>query len=286
MTVHYQPVVAPFTRRLAGFEALVRWERPGHGMVGADQFIEFAERSDLIVDIDCWVLDRVVAQLASWQAIAEMGDIVVAVNVSGRHLARDRFVDDVLRPLRRHRVSGSQLVLEVTEGALLRDLDDAGAKLEILRSHGVTIAIDDFGTGYTSLAHLKTLPIDVLKIDRSFVGDRTSDSLVKLIIDTGHTLGARVTAEGIETDEQAARLAELGSDGLQGYLYGRPGRSRRPGTGRPARSWCRHRPLTRICRWRRSVRGDQRGRAAARTTPGRRSMVPRAPMTPPGCSRC
>lgn len=225
LTVHYQPVVAPFTRRLAGFEALVRWERPGHGLVGAEGFVDFAERSDLIVDIDCWVLERVVAQLATWQTDEDAettGGLAVAVNVSARHLARDGFVENVLTPLRRHGVPGTLLVLELSEESLLRDLDAAAAKLGVLRAEGVTIAIDDFGTGYTSLAQLEGLPVDVLKIDRSFVGDRTSDSLVKLIIDTGHALGVRITAEGIETEEQAARLSELGSDGLQGYLYGRP----------------------------------------------------------------
>ncbi|MFN3216805.1 MAG: putative bifunctional diguanylate cyclase/phosphodiesterase [Acidimicrobiales bacterium] len=225
LTVHYQPVVAPFSGRLAGFEALVRWERPGHGLVGAEGFVGFAERSDLIVDIDCWVLERVAAQLAAWQAdegSEAMDGVAVAVNMSARHLARDAFVDNVLVPLRRHGVPGSLLVLELSEASLLRDLDDAAEKLGLLRAEGVTIAIDDFGTGYTSLAQLEGLPVDVLKIDRSFVGDRASDSLVKLIIDTGHALGVRITAEGIETEEQAARLSELGSDGLQGYLYGRP----------------------------------------------------------------
>lgn len=127
-----------------------------------------------------------------------------------------------MRPLERHDIDPRLIIIEVTESALLDDLNHAARKLQELRARGVRIAIDDFGTGYTSLAHLKTLPIDILKIDQSFTCDDSSQSLVKLIIDTGHLLGVSITAEGIETAEQAAALSEMGSDDLQGYYYGRP----------------------------------------------------------------
>ena len=142
--------------------------------------------------------------------------------MSGRHLGADDFVTDILGPLARKGVRPDRVVVEITESALLHDLDEAAVKLQLLRDEGIRIAIDDFGTGYTSLGHLRTLPVDILKIDRTFTSDETASSLVKLIIDTGHLLGARVIAEGIETPQQAFDLAEMGSDELQGYLYGHP----------------------------------------------------------------
>ena len=222
LTLHYQPIVDPSTARLLSLEALVRWERPGFGLVPPDSFIPIAERSDLIIAIDNWVVRNVVDQLDEWTDDDVLGEVPIAINVSGRHLGADDFVIDILGPLRRKGIRPKRVVLEITESALLHDLDLAALKLQLLRDEGLRIAIDDFGTGYTSLSHLRTLPVDILKIDRTFTADETASSLVKLIIDTGHLLGARVIAEGIETPEQAANLTELGSDELQGYLYGRP----------------------------------------------------------------
>ncbi len=220
--MHYQPVVEVRTRRVCEFESLVRWDRPGHGLLLPDGFVPFAERTDLVVDLDRWVLRAVAFQLAAWSTNPTLRDVRTAVNVSGRSLGSATFVNDVLGPLRTLGVDPAKLVVEITEGALPDDLFGAAQKLEALRACGVRIAIDDFGTGFTSLAHLKTLPVDLLKIDRTFTNDPGSESLVKLIIDTGHLLGARIVAEGVETAEQAARLAALGADALQGYLFGRP----------------------------------------------------------------
>ena len=185
-------------------------------------FIDIAERSDLIVELDNWVLDRAARQLREWTDQPELAAHPVAVNISGRHLGRDHLVADVLGALERHGVDPSRLVLEVTETGLLNDLDGAAAKLEALRASGVMIAIDDFGTGYASLAYLRALPVDVLKIDRSFTIDPGAESLIELIINIGHLLGARITAEGIETADQSDRLQRMGCDAIQGYLYGRP----------------------------------------------------------------
>ncbi len=222
LVMHYQPIVDGPGGAVIGAEALVRWARPGHGVLSPAAFIPFAERSDLIVEVDRWVLRAVISQLSSWTDSPAWRHRTVSVNVSGRTLNTDGFVADVLGPLREHGVDPARLVIEVTESALLDDLSVAARRLQELRGHGVRTAIDDFGTGYTSLAHLKTLPIDILKIDRSFTVDPSAASLVKLIIDTGHLLGAVIVAEGIETAEQARRLEELGSDELQGYLFGRP----------------------------------------------------------------
>ncbi len=220
-SLYYQPIVDPLSGRSVGMEALIRWPRPDGSVVFPDEFIPFAERSNLIVEIDCWVVRRVARQIAQWSE-NDRPSFPVSINISGRHLGADSFVDNVLRPLREFAVDPRSIVIEVTESALLDDLSSAAVKLQELRTHGIKVAIDDFGTGYTSLAHLKTLPIDVLKIDRSFTADESSQSLVKLIIDTGHLLGATITAEGIETEEQAGQLAALGTDEFQGYLYGRP----------------------------------------------------------------
>jgi diguanylate cyclase (GGDEF)-like protein len=225
--MHYQPIVDSTTNELRALEALVRWARPGHdGLVPPDVFIAFAERSTLIVDLDRWVLDAVARQIAEWRTDPRWSGVPVAINVSGRHLTHDRFVHHVLEPLGAHAIEPTAIIIEVTESALLEDLATAGAKLQQLRDHGVLVSIDDFGTGYTSLAHLRSLPIDILKIDRSFTATAVNgpheESIVKLIIDTGHLLGARITAEGVETACEADRMVDLGSDSLQGFFYARP----------------------------------------------------------------
>ncbi|MEZ5225138.1 MAG: EAL domain-containing protein [Acidimicrobiales bacterium] len=222
LSLYYQPIVDPLTEQQVGLEALIRWFRPGGDMMPPDSFIPFAERSDLIVEIDSWVVDRVARQMAAWRSEGVDHLVPVSINISGRHLSVDAFVDDVMAPLERYGIDPALIVIEVTESALLDDLGGAAAKLQSLRDRGVRIAIDDFGTGYTSLAHLKTLPIDILKIDQSFTSDDSASSLVKLIIDTGHLLGVSITAEGIETADQAHALSSMGSDDLQGYYYGRP----------------------------------------------------------------
>lgn len=219
--LHYQPIVKPDDGRPIGHEALIRWNRPGFSLVSPDSFIPFAERSELIIAIDCWVIRSVAAQIASWDRSGHP-KMPIAINVSAKHLASPKFIDNILTPLSDFGVEPSRIIIEVTESALLYDLHLAAVKLQNLRNSGIRIAIDDFGTGYTSLAHLRTLPVDILKIDRSFTNDESALSLVKLIIDTGHLLGATVTAEGIETPEQAERIDALGADDFQGYLYGRP----------------------------------------------------------------
>ena len=227
LIVHYQPIVDTRSEELHALEALVRWRRPGEsGLVPPDRFIGFAERSALIIDLDRWVIDAVARQIAAWAAEGRFTSTPIAINVSRRHLAHDRFVDHVLEPLACHGVPAHRVIIEVTESALLDDLAAAAVKLQRLRDAGVLVSIDDFGTGYTSLAHLRSLPVDILKIDRSFTSNAASDpheaSIVKLIIDTGHLLGATITAEGVETEVEAGRLADLGSDNLQGFFFARP----------------------------------------------------------------
>jgi predicted signal transduction protein with EAL and GGDEF domain len=224
MELHYQPVMDVATDRLMGYEALIRWHRPGHGMVPPDSFIPIAEGSRLICDLDRWVLNEATRQLVEWDAHTRTGPRpTVAVNISGRHLADPRVVADVSDALAASGLLPSRLVLEVTETVLVDD-PAAIAHLAELRDLGVSIAIDDFGTGYTSIGQLGSMPVDTLKIDRSFVASAEPGhrELVALIIRAAHTFGLTVVAEGVEEPEQLEQLRADLCDHAQGYLLHRP----------------------------------------------------------------
>lgn len=221
LQLHFQPIVGATDHRVKSLEALTRW--PVDPVIGPGEFIPIAERSDLIIDIDRWVLRKAIAQLASWSDDPFWKRVPISVNVSARHLSSAELASSVEAMLRVHRVDGDRLIIEITESAILDDLDHAIRELKTLRSLGVRIAIDDFGTGYTSLSHLRELPIDVLKLDREFIISEEIDSegtLAKLIVDAGHLLGVAVTAEGVETVEQASAMHRIGADHLQGFLFG------------------------------------------------------------------
>ncbi|WP_380156123.1 putative bifunctional diguanylate cyclase/phosphodiesterase [Kineococcus sp. R86509] len=224
LVLHYQPVLDLATGGTAGVEALVRWNRPGHGLVPPDEFIPTAERSDLICDIGRWALGRALDQLSWWDtAGGELAGLTVAVNISGRHLAARYLLDDVADALARSGIDPSRLTLEITETVLV-DEPTALDQLTALRQFGVRIAIDDFGTGYTSIGQLPRLPVDVLKIDRSFVstpGEGHAD-LVRLVISAAHSFHLGVVAEGIEEDGQLQSLIDASCDSGQGFLFARP----------------------------------------------------------------
>ncbi|TAL22828.1 MAG: GGDEF domain-containing protein [Frankiales bacterium] len=221
----YQPLIAGDTGKIASVEALVRWKHPERGLVPPDSFIGLAERTGLIVPLGLKVLQLACAQLARWQPTAPY--LTVAVNVSARQLIEPGFVEDVRRVLWSSRIDPTRLVLELTESLLVDDSEAAVAVLWQLRSLGVRLALDDFGTGYSSLARLGEMPLDEMKIDKSFVDrlgalPRDSATLVTAAVAMGHGLGLEVVAEGVETAAQAAFLREVGIDLLQGYLLGRP----------------------------------------------------------------
>lgn len=223
--LHFQPSVDAISHKITSFEALIRWNHPERGVVGPNDFIPIAERSSLIARIDRWVLRAASQQLAEWTDHPDFSQHPVAVNISGRHLGSGTLTDDVLDALNDHGVDPRRLLLEVTETALLADLVTAARELTQLREAGVRVALDDFGTGYMSLSHLRGLPVDVLKIDQTFIAEMVADSdhpLIRLIVDTGHLLGVDVTAEGVETAMQASALTEMGVDSLQGFLFGHP----------------------------------------------------------------
>jgi diguanylate cyclase (GGDEF)-like protein len=223
--LHYQPVIELRTGDVSGYEALVRWQRPEHGLVPPDSFIPTAEQSTLICDIDRWVLEQATAQLAEWTRFDphRFADISMAVNISGRHLASPDIVTDVAAALEAAGVPATRLVLEITETVLV-DEPTATAHLRALRALGVSISIDDFGTGYTSIGQLQHLHVDILKIDRSFTGSSSPGTreLVTLMINAGHAFGLHVVAEGIEQGEQLGPLMEMACDSAQGYYFARP----------------------------------------------------------------
>ncbi len=219
--LHYQPIVDAISGGVVHYEALIRWHRPGIGPVPPDTYIPFAEASDLVIEIDRWVL-RTAVEVLSTRALDGVG---LAVNISGRHLANGDLYGDLSEELARLPIDASRLTIEITESALLGDIDGAIDTLRRMRETGVKIAIDDFGTGFTSLTHLRRLPADVLKIDQIFTAnlDNPDDAnLIRLVIQTAHILRLDVVVEGVETLEQARRVTVLGADQMQGYLFARP----------------------------------------------------------------
>ena len=226
--VLYQPQLEVSTGRLRGFEALLRWQHPTRGMVGPSEFIADAEETGLISAIGEWVLRAACAQLRAWDAAGTTDPTVgVSVNVSGRQLAEPHFVDLVERVLSDSDLAPGRLTLELTETVLLEHVEATVEKLRGLKALGVRLAIDDFGTGYSSLSYLRDFPVDVLKIDRSFVsaiggGDSAAGDLVRTMVNLGQTLRLLVVAEGIEDEDQAHALDDMGCRLAQGYYYGRP----------------------------------------------------------------
>jgi EAL domain-containing protein (putative c-di-GMP-specific phosphodiesterase class I) len=223
--LHYQPVLDTNSGELVSLEALIRWERSGHGLQQPDSFIPIAEQTALIIDLDCWVLREATRQLAAWSALPNFCEVPVAVNISGRHLLSRQLPRHIREVLERTGIAPCRLTIEITETVLLGDLVSAGAELDAVRALGIKVAIDDFGTGYTSLAHLQQLPIDTLKIDRSFVSQidvRRGNSLVRMVTDLGHAIDVKIIAEGVETDKELSALQAIGADFVQGHLLCRP----------------------------------------------------------------
>ncbi|HZS21639.1 MAG TPA: bifunctional diguanylate cyclase/phosphodiesterase [Pseudonocardiaceae bacterium] len=222
--VHYQPQLALPTRRVIGVEALVRWEHPEFGMLDPAEFVTLVETTGLIDPLTDYVLNRSLAQCRTW---LDRGlSLSVSVNLSVRNLADAEFPHRVTLALSRHRVPAELLGFELTESAVMTDPERALPVLRALHELGVRIAVDDFGTGYSSLAYLRRLPVDEVKIDKSFVLGLASDlgdlAVVRAIVDLGHSLGLGVVAEGVEQDATRDQLVEMGCDVAQGFLISRP----------------------------------------------------------------
>jgi len=224
--LHYQGQVGS-TGQLIGAEALVRWQHAERGLLPPAEFLPLAEESGLILRLGALVLETACRQMVSWAVKAETANLTLAVNVSRKQFHQPDFVDQVLAVLARTGADARKLRLELTESLLLNDVEEGLAKMNALTAHGVGFALDDFGTSYSSLAQLKRLPLDQLKIDQSFVRDLLTDpsdaAVAKAIIALAESLGLAVIAEGVETGAQRDGLARLGCHAFQGYLFGRPG---------------------------------------------------------------
>jgi diguanylate cyclase (GGDEF)-like protein/PAS domain S-box-containing protein len=223
--LHYQPQVDR-TGRITGVEALIRWQHPKRGMVSPLEFIQLAEETGLILPLGEWVLQTACQQLAAWAALPKLANLEIAVNVSARQFHHPGFVEQVLGALALAGVDPRRLKLELTESMLFDDLEDTISKMSTLKARGVSFALDDFGTGYSSLVYLKRLPLDVLKIDRSFVCDLLTNAndaaIARTIIALGSNLGLKIIAEGVETEGQRDFLFQHGCDAYQGYLCTKP----------------------------------------------------------------
>ncbi|MEA2595548.1 MAG: hypothetical protein QOF01_2017 [Thermomicrobiales bacterium] len=225
--VHYQPIVDLATGRLAEVEALVRWAHPKRGLIAPGEFLPLAEETGLILPIGWWVLGEACRQVRAWQlAVPSAQSLAVGVNLSPRMFHHPRLAEEVARILAETGLDPACLKLEITEGVMMQDAADAVETLRRLKELGVQLAMDDFGTGYSSLAYLQHFPLDVLKIDRSFVSrlgiEGDGFAFVRTIIGLAKTLDLAVVGEGVETDEQREHLQALGSDQGQGYLFARP----------------------------------------------------------------
>jgi diguanylate cyclase (GGDEF)-like protein len=223
--LHYQPIMNIETGRIASVEGLIRWRHPETGLISPAAFLPLLESTGLITEVGDWVIARAARDCQHWPTLG-LPSVRIAVNISPMELRRPDFAQRFLELTQPWASAGCGLDIEITEGALLDDCADEVQKLKLLRAAGVRVAIDDFGTGYSSLSRLSDLPIDTLKIDRSFISrlpnDRSGETLVSTIITLAHAFGMSVVAEGVETPEQLDMLCRLGCDELQGFLLSKP----------------------------------------------------------------
>jgi diguanylate cyclase (GGDEF)-like protein/PAS domain S-box-containing protein len=227
LILHYQPIVSLPTGRMVGAEALVRWNHPLQGLLPPSEFVPIAETTGLVVPMGRWVLEEACRQVSQWRRAGVCDeDFYLSVNLSARHFHDRTVVDDVVHALDQARLPATALLIEITESAIMSDLDPGRMLVQELKALGVRMAIDDFGTGYSSLARLTTFPIDVVKIDKSFVDrltvDAGAEAMVRSVVALCHTLGMRAVAEGVEEPEQAAALLRVGCTLAQGFLFDRP----------------------------------------------------------------
>jgi EAL domain-containing protein (putative c-di-GMP-specific phosphodiesterase class I) len=226
LRLYYQPGVDLATGQMVGAEALVRWEHPQRGVIPPEKFLDVAEETGLIVPLGAWVVDEACRQLAEWQSRPETAHLHLSLNLSARELMHPDVVATVLDCVRTSGIDPRSLTTEVTEHTAMADGDTGFRALRDLSSEGIRVAIDDFGTGYSSLEQLRRMPVDIVKVDRSFVSgvaaNTTDRELVAAVVGMGRALKLCVVAEGIENTDQADTLRELGCDIGQGYLFSKP----------------------------------------------------------------
>ncbi len=227
LTLHFQPIIELATGRIEGVEALVRWNHPERGLLYPDQFIQLAEETGMIVDLGHWVLRNAVRQLRRWQLAAQVdGTFNVRVNISTTELQNLELIEHVRDILRETGVEAANVIIELTESMAVNGGDLDQYSMTGLRRLGIQLEIDDFGTGYSSISYLRTLPVNVVKIDRSLISglgaNEENNKFVEAVLHLIHACGLKALAEGIETEEQAAILTRMGCASGQGYYFGRP----------------------------------------------------------------
>lgn len=223
--LHYQPQLNR-AGKVIGAEVLIRWQHPQRGLMAPGEFIDHAENTGMIIPIGQWVLEQAICQLRCWRDDPLYADIGLAVNISQKQFRQSSFVADMLRLIDEHTIDARRLDLELTETLIVQDIDDLLRKMNALVERGVRFSLDDFGTGFSSLSHLKRLPLNTLKIDRSFVCDLLTDSssqtIVRTVIALAQSMGMNVIAEGVETQAQQEFLLNNGCMQFQGYLFSKP----------------------------------------------------------------
>jgi EAL domain-containing protein (putative c-di-GMP-specific phosphodiesterase class I) len=226
LALHYQPKIDLRSGRVAGLEALLRWQHPEHGFVPPGEFIPLAEQTGLVYDLTQWVLEQAVTQVSVWEKTRAPLPLDLAVNLSARNLHEVSLSERVRQLLQDSRVSPASIELEITESAIPGDAGRAQDVMRALASQGVRLAVDDFGIGNTSISQLRSFPLRTLKIDRSFIEPLTRDAgsivLVRAMIDLAHEFELLVVAEGVEDAETAATLRDLGCDLAQGFVWSKP----------------------------------------------------------------
>lgn len=224
--LYYQPQMDLVTNKLIGVEALIRWEHPQRGLLQPGAFLDVADSSKIILEIDHWVLKAVCKQLNEWHEDSQFGSITVSANISARQFQEPTFVNLIESLLKKNKIDPKRLELELTESAMMDQMESVVKIISRLQKLGLGIAIDDFGTGYSSLIYLRQFPVHRLKIDRSFITDLLTNqddaTISRAVIDLGHNLNLRVIAEGVETEDQLCFLKDYGCDEVQGFLIGKP----------------------------------------------------------------
>ena len=221
----YQPQYFAESKKLRGMEALIRWRDRDDSMISPSIFIPIAEKNGAIIPIGQWVVEQSIKQYSQWRK--DFGyPFVMSINISALQYSRDDFVDSVLEVLKTYDVSPAEIELEITETILIEDFQEVYNKLKLLRDYGIRISLDDFGTGFSSLSYLKRLPIDTLKIDKSFIDTVLEDNATRVItesiVNMVKALGFESVAEGVEDKHQYEYLCSIGCDVIQGYLFGKP----------------------------------------------------------------
>lgn len=223
--LYYQPQYYAGSRRMRGVEALIRWKDADNAMISPDIFIPIAEKNGAIIPIGNWVVEQSIRQYACWKQTYGCS-IIMSINISAIQYNKEDFVDFLMQVLKKYQVKPSEIELEITESVLIDDFQAVSERLMVLREYGVRISLDDFGTGFSSLSYLKKLPIDTLKIDKSFIDTVLTDSATRIItesiINMVKTLGVESVAEGVEEEQQYKYLHAIGCDVIQGYLMGKP----------------------------------------------------------------